>query len=112
MSWAQVAPCYMTAMAAWQLNRRATYPRKTVPANFMKTLVGASLLAMVVNDNAGCLTPRGVAIFFASKLAPTEVLLTPYLPDLILVQLRVMIRWVAAGRSAIAYSLANTSAGG
>jgi len=39
------------------------------------TLVGASLLAMVVNDNALCLTPRGVSVFFASKLAPTEVLL-------------------------------------
>jgi hypothetical protein len=32
MSWAQVAPRYMTAMAALQQNRRATYPRKTVPA--------------------------------------------------------------------------------
>ncbi|QCY13909.1 hypothetical protein ELQ88_25800 [Pseudomonas sp. MPC6] len=33
--------------------------------------VGASLLAMVVNDNAGNLTPRGALRFFASKLAPT-----------------------------------------
>ncbi|CAI8905937.1 hypothetical protein EMIT0196MI5_30108 [Pseudomonas sp. IT-196MI5] len=33
------------------------------------------MLAMVVNDNALCLTPRGVSVFFASKLAPTEVLL-------------------------------------
>ncbi|KPU56065.1 hypothetical protein AN403_1790 [Pseudomonas fluorescens] len=33
--------------------------------------VGASLLAMVVNDNAGCLNARGVLAFFASKLAPT-----------------------------------------
>ncbi|MBV7525161.1 hypothetical protein D9M71_288030 [compost metagenome] len=33
--------------------------------------VGASLLAMVVNDNAGYLTPRGALRFFASKLAPT-----------------------------------------
>ncbi|RAI68137.1 hypothetical protein DOZ80_17180 [Pseudomonas fluorescens] len=33
--------------------------------------VGASLLAMDVNDNAGCLNPRGVSAFFASKLAPT-----------------------------------------
>jgi hypothetical protein len=30
-----------------------------------------SLLAMVVNDDAGCLDARGVATFFASKLAPT-----------------------------------------
>ena len=37
---------------------------------------------------------------------------TAYLPDLILVQLRVMIRCVAAGRSAIAYSLDCTSADG
>ncbi|PAM85273.1 hypothetical protein CES87_01955 [Pseudomonas sp. ERMR1:02] len=58
-------------MAAWQQNRRATYPRKTVPANFMKIPVGASSLAMVANDNAGCLTPRGVSAFFASRLAPT-----------------------------------------
>jgi hypothetical protein len=34
--------------------------------------VGASLLAMVVNDNAASLTPRGVLEFFASKLAPTR----------------------------------------
>jgi hypothetical protein len=33
--------------------------------------VGASLLAMVVNDNAKNLTPCGVLRFFASKLAPT-----------------------------------------
>ncbi|MCY1423255.1 hypothetical protein D9M71_389630 [compost metagenome] len=34
--------------------------------------VGASLLAMVVNDNTVSLTPRGVLALFASKLAPTE----------------------------------------
>ncbi|KAB0494952.1 hypothetical protein F7R06_29075 [Pseudomonas moorei] len=33
--------------------------------------VGASLLAMVVNDNAECLKHCGVYSFFASKLAPT-----------------------------------------
>jgi hypothetical protein len=33
--------------------------------------VGASLLAMVVNDNAGNLAARGALSFFASKLAPT-----------------------------------------
>ncbi|MNT94609.1 hypothetical protein D3C72_2363360 [compost metagenome] len=33
--------------------------------------VGASLLAMDVNDNAGCLLDRVVQTFFASKLAPT-----------------------------------------
>ena len=33
--------------------------------------VGASLLAMDVNDDAGCLNARGVLAFFASKLAPT-----------------------------------------
>ncbi|CAI8907800.1 hypothetical protein EMIT0196MI5_30146 [Pseudomonas sp. IT-196MI5] len=35
--------------------------------------VGASLLAMVANVNAGSLTPRGVLGFIASKLAPTGV---------------------------------------
>ncbi|WP_429368985.1 hypothetical protein [Pseudomonas sp. 18173] len=34
--------------------------------------VGASLLAMVVNDNAGNLTPRAASGFIASKLAPTN----------------------------------------
>ncbi|PVZ62145.1 hypothetical protein C9422_01210 [Pseudomonas sp. B1(2018)] len=34
--------------------------------------VGASLLAMVVNENAGWQVPRGVLWFIASKLAPTE----------------------------------------
>ncbi len=29
------------------------------------------MLAMVVNDNAGCLTPRGVLASIASRLAPT-----------------------------------------
>ncbi|PNB73512.1 hypothetical protein C1X64_14380 [Pseudomonas sp. GW456-E7] len=33
--------------------------------------VGASLLAMVVNDDAGCLNGRVVLTFFASRLAPT-----------------------------------------
>jgi len=30
------------------------------------------MLAMVVNDNARYLMPRGVLSFFASKLAPTD----------------------------------------
>jgi len=33
--------------------------------------VGASLLAKMVNDNAGNLDERGALGFFASKLAPT-----------------------------------------
>ncbi|PYY70739.1 hypothetical protein CRX42_09805 [Pseudomonas jessenii] len=33
--------------------------------------VGASLLAMVVNDNAGCLVSRGGLASLASRLAPT-----------------------------------------
>jgi len=37
------------------------------------TPVGASMLAMVVNDDAGNLTPRGALRFIASKLAPTGV---------------------------------------
>ncbi|MOA70227.1 hypothetical protein D3C78_1989380 [compost metagenome] len=35
------------------------------------TLVGASLLAMVVNDNVGRLVPLGVLETIASRLAPT-----------------------------------------
>ncbi|BFT64621.1 hypothetical protein PMm318_A53800 [Pseudomonas moorei] len=34
--------------------------------------VGASPLAMVDNDDAGCLNARVVPAFFASRLAPTE----------------------------------------
>ncbi|MBZ9782578.1 hypothetical protein K9857_13625 [Pseudomonas sp. REP124] len=30
------------------------------------------MLAMVVNDNAGCLNARGVLTFIASRLAPTK----------------------------------------
>ncbi|WP_392890762.1 hypothetical protein ACF6ZU_04825 [Pseudomonas migulae] len=37
----------------------------------MVKTVGASLLAMDVNDDPGCLDERGVCAFFASKLAPT-----------------------------------------
>ena len=36
-----------------------------------KNIVGARLLAKVVNDNAGKLILRGDLEFFASKLAPT-----------------------------------------
>ncbi|SAM34269.1 hypothetical protein SAMN04490193_3323 [Pseudomonas marginalis] len=40
--------------------------------------VGASLLAKIVNDNAGHLTPLGALRFFASKLAPTKLrVITP-----------------------------------
>jgi hypothetical protein len=38
-----------------------------------RTLVGASLLAMDVNDDEGCLNARGALRFIASKLAPTGV---------------------------------------
>ncbi|EJM55152.1 hypothetical protein PMI29_05508, partial [Pseudomonas sp. GM49] len=41
-------------------------------AGHLEKTVGASLLAMEVNDDAESLTPRGVLRFFASKLAPTE----------------------------------------
>ncbi|PPK38373.1 hypothetical protein CD175_11175 [Pseudomonas laurylsulfatiphila] len=37
----------------------------------MHSPAGASLLAMVVNDKAENLTPRGAFDFFASRLAPT-----------------------------------------
>jgi hypothetical protein len=36
-----------------------------------RAFVGASLLAMVVNDNACLLAERGALESFASKLAPT-----------------------------------------
>jgi len=39
--------------------------------NLGKLHVGASLLAMDVNDNAGCLNNRVAWAFFASRLAPT-----------------------------------------
>jgi hypothetical protein len=39
--------------------------------------VGASLLAMDVNDNACCLNARVVPAFFASRLAPTGGLCEP-----------------------------------
>ncbi|AWY39763.1 hypothetical protein DKY63_07555 [Pseudomonas putida] len=42
--------------------------------------VGASLLAMVVNDNAGSLIPRGVPSCIASVLAPTVVSLNSPAP--------------------------------
>ncbi len=35
--------------------------------------VGASMLAMEVNDNVGCLTPSGVRPTIASMLAPTNM---------------------------------------
>ena len=38
----------------------------------MQLSVGASLLAMVVNDNAGCLAHSGAWASIASKLAPTR----------------------------------------
>ncbi|MVV47743.1 hypothetical protein EJA72_05700 [Pseudomonas sp. PB120] len=41
------------------------------PHNASATPVGASLLARVVNDDAGHLTPHGALRFFASGLAPT-----------------------------------------
>ncbi|MBY8947009.1 hypothetical protein J1G35_14160, partial [Pseudomonas sp. SH10-3B] len=47
----------------------ATAHRRLPPQN--KSTVGASLLAKIVNDNAGILDERVVLGFFASKLAPT-----------------------------------------
>ncbi|MGF6198054.1 hypothetical protein [Pseudomonas laurylsulfatiphila] len=41
-------------------------------ANENTNPVGASPLAMVVNDNAGWQVPRGVLWFIASRLAPTD----------------------------------------
>ena len=42
---------------------------------FVLLSVGASLLAKIVNDDAGILSARGALRFFASKLAPTGVVL-------------------------------------
>jgi hypothetical protein len=39
---------------------------------FVVVPVGASLLAMLVNDDAGCLIPRGDLWFIASMLSPTR----------------------------------------
>jgi len=41
----------------------------------MSPFVGASLLAMDANDKAGNLKPRGVLRLFASKLAPTGMVI-------------------------------------
>ena len=37
---------------------------------FVQGIVGASLLAKIINDDVGALNERGVLAFFASKLAP------------------------------------------
>ncbi|QHG24275.1 hypothetical protein GDV60_15955 [Pseudomonas sp. DTU12.1] len=37
-----------------------------------KTYIGAGLPAKSVNDNAGCLVPRGALRCFAGKPAPTK----------------------------------------
>jgi len=47
-----------------------------------RSSIGASLLAMVVNDNTGYLTLRGALRFFASKLAPTVFCLLLATPGL------------------------------
>lgn len=54
------------------------------------------MLAMVVNDSAGSLVPRGVFESIASELAPTERLLYQ-VPDLILVHARVRARSASRG---------------
>jgi hypothetical protein len=93
MSWAQVAPRYMTANGC-----PATKPARNLPSKnrssktFCHLIIPAAVTAQATTTGC-CLKPA-------------------YLPDLILVQLRVRIRWVAAGKSEIAYSLASTSAGG
>jgi hypothetical protein len=48
---------------------------KSEPGGVAQIPVGASLLAMDANDNAGSLTPSGVLGFIASRLAPTGVVL-------------------------------------
>ena len=48
-----------TGVFAWFSDHAGPYP------------VGASLLAMEVNDNEGCLSANGALTFIASKLAPT-----------------------------------------
>ena len=40
-------------------------------SGLLRTLWERGLPAMVANDNAGCLMPRGVLGSIASKLAPT-----------------------------------------
>ncbi|WP_150713017.1 hypothetical protein [Pseudomonas fluorescens] len=75
ISWAQVAPRYMTVVAAQQQTGAQLTLEKPIQQNFYAFVsVGASLLAMVVNVNAGNLMPRVALEFFASKLAPTKVI--------------------------------------
>ena len=54
-------------------SRGITWSGESQPGwqNLTKSPVGASLLAMIVNDNAEILRPRGALRFFASRLAPT-----------------------------------------
>jgi hypothetical protein len=54
---------------------------KSEPGGVAQIPVGASLLAMVANDNAASLTPSGVLGFIASRLAPTGVVLAVKAPE-------------------------------
>jgi hypothetical protein len=49
--------------------------RRIIWKNVKPPPVGASPLAMVGNDDAGCLNARVVPAFFASRLAPAEKLM-------------------------------------
>ncbi|CAI8710904.1 hypothetical protein EMIT0P218_110054 [Pseudomonas sp. IT-P218] len=54
-------------------SRASSLLQKPTVLNRNEDRVGASLLAMEVNDDAGSLAPRGALRFFASRLAPTEM---------------------------------------
>ncbi|AWY44306.1 hypothetical protein DKY63_02870 [Pseudomonas putida] len=49
----------------------AARSKRSLNADEPRPTVGASLLAMDVNENAGCLNERVARRFFASRLAPT-----------------------------------------
>ena len=76
--------CYLVMLVSLIMNRICNCPPepggREVTQFFMPNTnptVGASLLAMDVNDNACCLNARVVPAFFASRLAPTGGLCEP-----------------------------------
>ena len=59
------------ACSRWTAQQENPRPQPAYHSKRMRPSVGASLLAMVVNDNACALAKRGALESIASKLAPT-----------------------------------------
>ncbi|EJN35359.1 hypothetical protein PMI35_00206 [Pseudomonas sp. GM78] len=70
--YSRLGPCRCTRSKLWELACQRWRPySRPVARGCTRSTVGASLLAMEVNDDAGNLIPRGALRFFASMLAPT-----------------------------------------